>query len=87
MVEQLGESRDGFFKVRNALSSHTTDGNSLYVTAKVFDFDAVPTEVQLDLVRVSMRQVDLVDCDNDRYSGCLSMLHSLNRLRHNRVIG
>jgi hypothetical protein len=44
-------------------------------------------QLLLDLVRVGLRQVDLVDRHDHRHAGVLGVRDRLDRLRHEAVVG
>ena len=57
------------------------------VAAELLEHDAVLQQLLLHLPRVRLRQIDLVDRDDDRHAGVLGVRDRLDRLRHDRVVG
>ena len=57
------------------------------VAAPVLGLEALGGELRLDLVRIRVRQVDLVDRDDDRHLGRPRVGDGLLRLRHHAVVG
>ena len=55
--------------------------------AELLEHDAVLQQILLDLHRVRLRQVDLVDRDDHRHAGVLGVRDRFDRLRHDGVVG
>ena len=55
--------------------------------AELLEHDAVLQELLLDLARVRLRQIDLVDRDDERHAGVLGVRDRFDRLRHDGVVG
>ena len=54
--------------------------------AELLEHDAVLQQLLLDLAGVRLRQVDLVDRDDQRHAGVLGVRDRFDRLRHDRVV-
>ena len=54
--------------------------------AELLEHDAVLQQLLLDLARVRLRQIDLVDRDDQRHAGVLGVRDRFDRLRHDGVV-
>ncbi|MNZ71314.1 hypothetical protein D3C78_896740 [compost metagenome] len=57
------------------------------ISAPLFRYESVLSQFLLHFIRVSIRLIDFVHCNDDWQSSCFRMVNSLYRLRHNAVIG
>ena len=55
-------------------------------SAELFEHDAVLQQLLLHFVRVRLRQIDLVDGDDERHAGVLGVRDRFDRLRHDRIV-
>lgn len=84
---RVGGQQNGLKQLADTLALLGGDVHEHDVAAVLFRDQAVLGELGADLLRVRRVLIDLVDRDDDRNAGCLSVVDSLNRLGHDAVIG
>ena len=86
-VEELGLQQDLVEQLRDAGALLRRNRRRQRLAAEHLEHDAVRKQVLHDALRVRVRQVRLVDGDDDRDAGVLRVRNGLDRLRHHGVVG
>src|SRR5690606_29088342 len=86
-LEDLGLQRDGIQQPVYVLAGLGRQLDELGVATEFLGHDLVLEQFVLDLLRVGVGLVDLVDRDDQRHAGGLGVLHRLDGLRLDTVIG
>ncbi len=85
--EHFGLQQKAVEQLIHALAGARRNGNEDILAAPLFGYDAVLGEFLLDLLRIRLRLVDLVERHDDGHFRGLRVLNGLDGLRHDAVVG
>ena len=76
----------GIKQISNTLTAHCRDVNEHHIATVFFGNQVVFGQLLTYLARVGFRLINLVDGNNNRHVGSLSMVQGLNGLRHDAIV-
>ena len=85
--EHFGLQQDAVEQLIDALAGARRHRHENILAAPLLGYHAVLGELLLDLLRIGLRLVDLVERHHDRHLGRLRVLDRFDGLRHDAVVG
>ena len=83
----FGHEQNRVQKIRDAFAVFRRNVHRLHIAAERFRHDVIARQVGQNVVGIGVRQVHLVDRDNNRHARLFGELDRLFGLRHDGVVG